>query len=97
MAKLVQDPHYGKLIEQKLRGFSDAQLEAYVETYKDSKKNLSIVWSLMAFSAAVVESLIVTDRWLFLREHDAVKDCWVEPVFEYSQSPRNLVVVGVKK
>jgi hypothetical protein len=97
MAKLVQDPHYGKLIEQKLPDFSDAQLAAYVETYKGSKKNLSIVWSLMAFSAAVVESIIVTDRWLFLREQDAVKDCWVEPVFEYSQSPRNLVVVGVKE
>ena len=52
----------------------------------------------MAFSAGVVESLIVVDRWLFLKEHpDTVKDCWVEAVFDYAQSPRNLVVVGVKK
>ena len=52
----------------------------------------------MAFSAGVVESLIVVDRWLFLREHqELVKDCWVEAVFDYHQSPRNLVVVGIKR
>ena len=51
----------------------------------------------MAFSATVVESLIVTDRWLFLRQHtDLVRQCWVEAVFDYKESPRNLVVVGVK-
>jgi len=44
-----------------------------------------------------VESLIVVDRWLFLREHeDVVGECWVEAVFEYGLSPRNLVVVGIK-
>jgi hypothetical protein len=26
-----------------------------------------------------------------------VKDCWVEAVFDYQQSPRNLVVVGIKR
>jgi hypothetical protein len=52
----------------------------------------------MAFSAGVVESLIVVDRWLYLKEHeDLVRDCWVEPVFDYKQSPRNLVVVGIKR
>lgn len=51
----------------------------------------------MAFSSALVEALIVVDRWQFLREHDTVRDCWVEPVFEYSESPRNLAVVGIKK
>jgi NADH:ubiquinone oxidoreductase subunit 3 (subunit A) len=52
----------------------------------------------IAFSACVVESLIVTDRWLFLREHsDIIQDCWVEAVFDYRESPRNLVIVGIKK
>jgi hypothetical protein len=42
--------------------------------------------------------LIVVDRWLFLREHgDVVSECWVEPVFDYGLSPRNLVVVGIKR
>ncbi|KAF3479411.1 uncharacterized protein GIQ15_06387 [Arthroderma uncinatum] len=97
VAKLVHDPLHGSAIKERVECLTDATLEEYVTQYQSAKKNLSVVWSLMAFSASVVESMIVTDRWLYLREQEAVKDAWVEPVFEYSQSPRNLVVVGVKK
>jgi len=72
---------------------------------------LATTWSLMAFCAGVVESLIVVDRWVWLREHMTEEDggegvwrdglvvekCWVEAGFGYEFSPRNLVVVGVKK
>jgi hypothetical protein len=51
----------------------------------------------MAFSAGVVEAVIVVDRWLWLKEQKEVEHAWVEPVFEYKHSPRNLVVVGIKK
>jgi hypothetical protein len=51
----------------------------------------------MAFSAGVIEAAIVVDRWLWLREQEVVRECWVESVFDYAVSPRNLVVVGVKK
>ncbi|KAK3327168.1 methyltransferase domain-containing protein [Cercophora scortea] len=88
---------YSKVIVDKLSSITDAEIAQYEETYRDRKRELSAVWTLMAFSACVVESLIVTDRWLFLREHsDVVSDCWVEAVFDYQQSPRNLVVVGIK-
>jgi len=50
----------------------------------------------MAFSAGVVESTIVVDRWLYLREQKEVKECWVKAIFEYGISPRNLAVVGIK-
>ncbi|MCJ1341123.1 hypothetical protein MMC09_006419 [Bachmanniomyces sp. S44760] len=84
----------------------DAEISAYETQFAHRKKHLSIIWSLMAFTAEVVESVIVVDRWLFLREH--MKDCgsngegvvssaWVETVFDYTQSPRNLVVCGIKK
>jgi hypothetical protein len=76
---------------------TDEEIENYEKTHQGRKKNLSIIWSLMAFSAGVVESIIVVDRWLFLREQWEVGECWVEAVFEYGRSPRNLVVVGVKK
>ncbi|TGZ80611.1 hypothetical protein EX30DRAFT_332139 [Ascodesmis nigricans] len=61
-----------------------------------SSKSYDILWSLMAFSASIVESLIVVDRWVFLGEVESVKERWVEVVFEYGESPRNLVVVGVR-
>jgi len=44
-----------------------------------------------------VESLIVVDRWLYLKESlGDGGDAWVESVFDYKLSPRNLVVVGIK-
>ena len=51
----------------------------------------------MAFSAMLAEAIVLVDRWQFLREHDSVKECWVEPVFDYAESPRNLAVIGIKK
>ena len=51
----------------------------------------------MAFSGGVLESLIVVDRWLFLKEQPEVDTAWVKAVFDYKQSPGNLVVGGVNK
>ena len=85
------------IIQDKMADISDDEIARYEADLLPRKRELSAIWSLMAFSATVVESLIVTDRWLFLRQHsDLVRSCWVEPVFDYKLSPRNLVVVGVK-
>ena len=96
LAKLASDPGRGPDMSRRMAGLTDENIQSYEEKYKDRKKDLSILWSLMAFSATVVESLMVVDRWLYLKEQDVVKDCWVETVFDYKQSPRNLVVVGIK-
>jgi hypothetical protein len=89
---------YANIMKEKMAGITDKEIEEYESKYLPRKQELSVVWSLMAFSACVVESLIVTDRWLFLKEHsDIVRHCWVETVFDYKESPRNLVVVGVKR
>ncbi|KAJ5836920.1 hypothetical protein N7447_002946 [Penicillium robsamsonii] len=95
--KLSRDPTRGELIKERICTMSEEELERYEADYLHTRKNLSVVWSLMAFSSQVVEAAIVVDRWQFLREHDSVKECWVEPVFEYGQSPRNLAVIGIKK
>lgn len=77
---------------------TDAEADAYDAAHRGRRRELSAVWSLMAFSAAVVEALIIADRWAFLTEHaDVVARAWAEPVFDYALSPRNLVVVGVKR
>lgn len=89
---------YSAVIDEKMGDMTDDEIDAYARAYAPRKRELSSMWTLMAFSAGVVESLIVTDRWLFLKEHgDVVQDCWVESVFDYKESPRNLVVVGIKK
>ncbi|CAG8318309.1 unnamed protein product [Penicillium salamii] len=95
--KLSQDPLRGEKVKERVCTMTDEELQGYETEYLPTRKNLSIVWALMAFSSQVVEAAIVVDRWQFLREHDSVKECWVEPVFEYGQSPRNLAVIGIKK
>ncbi|KAI0021961.1 methyltransferase domain-containing protein [Xylariomycetidae sp. FL0641] len=101
IAKLttVSEYHeYRDVIREKMSGITDEEIAQYEATYGPRKSELSAIWSLMAFSATVVEALIVTDRWLFLRQHsDLVQHCWAETVFDFGQSPRNLVVVGVKR
>ena len=76
---------------------SDGDLAEYERSFARQKHELCVVWSLMAFSAGVVESLIVVDRWSWLSEQESVREAWVEPVFDYGISPRNMVVVGIKK
>jgi len=97
LSKLKEDPVDGPMIHEKTRDLTDEVADEYEAKWWYAKKNLAVIWSLMAFSAGVVESIIAVDRWLYLREQDSVADCWVEPVFDYKYSPRNLVVVGIKK
>jgi hypothetical protein len=84
-------------IKEKMDGLTDDDIRNYEKEYAERKKELSVMWSLMAFSAGVVEAVVVTDRYLWLKEQPEVEHAWVEPVFEYKHSPRNLVVVGIKK
>jgi hypothetical protein len=97
IAKLAADPARGPHIHACMGSLTDEEIESYEQKYADRRKDLSVVWSLMAFSAGLVEASIVVDRWLYLKEQRRVEQCWVEPVFDYRQSPRNLVVVGIKK
>lgn len=95
--KLTEDLSEGHRVAEAMKELTDEDIEAYEIRCSDEKKHLCIIWSLMAFSATVVESTMVVDRWLYLKEQQDVKDCWVEAVFEYGQSPRNLVIVGIKR
>ncbi|KAJ9148282.1 Methyltransferase-like protein 25 [Pleurostoma richardsiae] len=101
ISKLTTDSdfsQYAAVVREKMGAVTDEEIARYEAAYAGRRREVTSVWTLMAFSACVVESLIATDRWLFLREHgDIVSDCWVETVFDYGQSPRNLVVVGIKR
>ena len=95
--KISQMPDVGTKFAEGMKDITDEDICRYEEQHKGSKKELSIVWTLMALSAGIVEAIMVVDRWLYLRERPEVQDCWVETVFDYKLSPRNLVVVGIKK
>lgn len=98
--KLTTSTDYKKfadVMRETMVDITDEEVEEYLRRFEGRKKELCIVWSLMAFSATLIEALIVTDRWVWLKEQEEVRDAWVETVFDYGQSPRNMVVVGVKK
>jgi len=86
-----------ELVRDKISTMTDAEIAKYEECYKSGRKHLSVIWSLMAFSAQVIEATIVVDRWLWLKEQDCVEEAWVQSAFDYEKSPRNMVVVGIKK
>jgi hypothetical protein len=96
LAKLVDDPARGDRFRE-MTEMTDEQIQEYEVAFQSGKKDLSVIWSLMAFSAGVIEATIVVDRWLWLKEQEEVEEAWVEAVFDYAMSPRNLVIVGVKK
>jgi len=87
----------GAKIATALSSLSNEEILLYEEKYACKKKSLSILWALMAFSAQVFEAAIITDRWLWMKEQREINECWVESVFDYRKSPRNMVVVGVKR
>ena len=95
--KMSRDPIYASQVQEHIATLTDEEIHCYEARYLHARKHMSVVWSLMAFSAQLVEAIIVVDRWQFLREQDSVKDCWVQPVFDYSESPRNLAVIGLRK
>ena len=97
MQKLSRDSTYGTCVNSKMQCLTDEEISAYDRQYSARKKELSIMWTLMAFVASVTESTILVDRFLYLREQPEIDQCWVQPVFDYKQSPRNLAVIGIKK
>ena len=97
MAKIGDDTERGFQLKASMECLTDQCIQEYESKYQHKRHQLCIIWSLMAFSAGVVEAAIVVDRWLYLKEQKEIKHCWVQSVFEYKHSPRNLVVVGIKK
>lgn len=65
-----------------LQQISPEEVQDYESKYSQGLKHLSIIWTLMAFCAGCVESLIVVDRYLFLKESEVVRDIRIEPAFE---------------
>ncbi|KAF3932786.1 hypothetical protein ABW19_dt0207508 [Dactylella cylindrospora] len=72
------------------------EVAEYENRYEGGLQQLSVMWTLMAFCAGCVESLIVVDRWRYLVESGKCSIVKVESAFDYSVSPRNLVIVGIK-
>ncbi|KAI8393825.1 methyltransferase domain-containing protein [Radiomyces spectabilis] len=75
----------------------------YYQEYKEKQvdKQMAIFWTIRALLAPVLESIVLMDRWLYLKEslnplQSATKGVWMWPLFDPIISPRNMVIVATK-
>ena len=87
------------------------EAEQYLEEYKYAEKQITILWTLRSLMARVLESIVLVDRWLYLKQavsssqsHQKNDDgnnflsrgVWMWPLFDPMESPRNMVFVASK-
>jgi SAM-dependent methyltransferase len=75
---------------------TEQEIVEYEEGYKHRVAETAILWTLSVLLCRVVESVIALDRLFFLREA-GMRDVDVLPIFDYKESPRNLMIVASKK
>lgn len=71
--------------------FSSAEVDCFLEDWK----KVTVVYSLRLLVAPVLESLILLDRMFYLYENGC-QSCLI-PIFDPTVSPRNHVLIAVKK
>ncbi|KXJ93595.1 methyltransferase domain-domain-containing protein [Microdochium bolleyi] len=71
------------------------ELADYEQRYRGYNGRIAILWTLSVICCKIVESVIVLDRYLFLVENGG-QEVDAVPIFDYSVSPRNLMLVARK-
>ncbi|KAI7856337.1 methyltransferase domain-containing protein [Circinella umbellata] len=83
---------------------TDNEAETYYAEAKANQvdKQIAILWTVRILLGPILESIILTDRWLYLKEQLAdlpeskTKGVWMWPLFDPITSPRNMVIVASK-
>lgn len=76
----------------------DHILSDLLQTYpilEPQYQKVCVLLLLRALLAPVVESFILLDRWLYLKEQQTIP--FLIPLFDEGLSPRNVAVVAFKK
>ncbi|KAI5270773.1 hypothetical protein E4T47_05886 [Aureobasidium subglaciale] len=71
------------------------EIEEYEVRYQHRMGETAILWTLSVLLCRVVESVIALDRIFYLREA-GTEEVDVLPIFDYKESPRNMMVVASK-
>jgi hypothetical protein len=84
----------------KINGPNDEILLEYLHRYNHLKIQVSIIWTLRAMLGACLESLILYDRMIYLKEWSKQHDCKLhvelKPIFDPIVSPRNMALIVSK-
>lgn len=84
-------------IEYPQLGLNLQVLLDYESRFANREKEVAIYWTLRSMMGGVVESLILTDRALYLEEAKVCSSIILEPIFDEVTSPRNVILVAIKK
>ncbi|ORY96194.1 methyltransferase domain-domain-containing protein [Syncephalastrum racemosum] len=65
-------------------------------------KKLMALWTVRALLGPLLESIVLVDRWMYLKQNSEKEDeqswgAWMYPLFDASASPRNVVLVAYKQ
>ncbi|KAI8376908.1 methyltransferase domain-containing protein [Blakeslea trispora] len=78
---------------------TEEEAQAHYRQAKEKKVNRQFValWILRGLLAPIIESIILMDRWLYLKEIGGQANrVWMYPLFDLAASPRNVVYVASK-
>ncbi|KAI9323275.1 methyltransferase domain-containing protein [Dichotomocladium elegans] len=103
---------FGAYVQKALKKFGAApdaispeEANMYYARYKNqcrADRQITVLWTLRSLLAPVLESLILMDRWLYLRgvvskgSGSPKSGVWMWPLFDPYESPRNVVFVASK-
>ncbi|KAI7897018.1 methyltransferase domain-containing protein [Mucor mucedo] len=79
----------------------EAEMHYEKSRAKGVDRQFVTLWILRGLLAPIVESIILVDRWIYLRDcieksQDEYKGAWMYPLFDLDASPRNVVYIGSK-
>ena len=75
------------------KDITEEDIAEYEERYKGRVAETAILWTLSVLLCRIVESVIALDRVFFLQEA-GLENIDVLPIFNYQESPRNLMIVA---
>jgi len=59
-------------------------------------RQIMVLWTLRILLSPIIESIILVDRWLYLKDTVPGANIWMWPLFDKVASPRNVVIAGLK-
>jgi hypothetical protein len=75
------------------KDITEENIAEYEERYQGRAAETAILWTLSVLLCRIVESVIALDRVFFLQE-TGLENIDILPIFNYQESPRNLMIVA---
>ncbi|KAI8900453.1 methyltransferase domain-containing protein [Globomyces pollinis-pini] len=76
---------------------SESLVHQVEEQYSSRMKEVAIIWTLRSLLSECIESLILVDRVLYVKENQPNTSISLIPIFDHQTSPRNMALICTKE